>query len=150
MAHVQLANVSKRYGDAVVLKNIDIDIQPGEFLTLLGPSGCGKTTTLRIVAGLVRPSGGSVHIDGRDVTDLPAAQRKIGMVFQSLALFPHMTVEQNVAFGLRMRRVPPPETTQRVRKALALVQLEALAARHPAQLSGGQQQRVALARALVV
>ncbi|WP_431281484.1 ABC transporter ATP-binding protein [Humitalea sp. 24SJ18S-53] len=150
MAHVQLENISKRYGSAVAVEAVSAEIKPGQFLTLLGPSGCGKTTTLRMVAGLVRPTGGTVRIDGRDVTDLGAAQRGIGMVFQSLALFPHMTVAQNVAFGLRMRKVAPAEIAERVRRALDVVRLGNFSERYPAQLSGGQQQRVALARALVI
>jgi ABC-type Fe3+/spermidine/putrescine transport system ATPase subunit len=150
MAHVELIDVGKRYGATVAVEGVSAEIRPGEFLTLLGPSGCGKTTTLRIVAGLVQPTSGSVRIDGRDVTRLGAAQRGIGMVFQSLALFPHMTVAENVAFGLRMRKVAAPEIAERVRRAIDIVRLPGFADRYPAQLSGGQQQRVALARALVI
>ncbi|MBW6399313.1 ABC transporter ATP-binding protein [Roseomonas sp. HJA6] len=150
MAHVQLSDLSKRYGVFQAVETVSMEVQSGEFLTLLGPSGCGKTTTLRMVAGLVPPTTGTVRIDGRDVTALSAAQRGIGMVFQSLALFPHMTVTENVAFGLKMRRVAPAEIARRVRSLLEIVRLAHLADRYPNQLSGGQQQRVALARALVI
>ncbi|MCK8784272.1 ABC transporter ATP-binding protein [Roseomonas sp. NAR14] len=150
MAHLQLDGIGRRYGHFQAVDSVSIEAGPGEFLTLLGPSGCGKTTTLRIVAGLVEPSTGRVLLDGRDVTRLGAAQRGIGMVFQSLALFPHMTVAQNVAFGLRMRRVAAGEAAGRVRRMLEVVRLGHLAERYPSQLSGGQQQRVALARALVI
>ena len=150
MAHVQLENISRRYDSVAAVETVSMEVKPGTFLTLLGPSGCGKTTTLRMVAGLVPPSTGTVRIDGRDVTALGAAQRGIGMVFQSLALFPHMTVAGNVAFGLRMRKVAPSAIATRVQAMLETVQLGHLATRYPNQLSGGQQQRVALARALVI
>ena len=150
MAHVQLDNISRRYGSVTAVETVSMEVRPGTFLTLLGPSGCGKTTTLRMVAGLVQPSTGTVRIDGRDVTALGAAQRGIGMVFQSLALFPHMTVAENVGFGLRMRKVAPSAIATRVQGMLETVRLGHLAARYPNQLSGGQQQRVALARALVI
>jgi ABC-type Fe3+/spermidine/putrescine transport system ATPase subunit len=150
MALVQLNNISKRYAGSQAVESVSLTVQPGEFLTLLGPSGCGKTTTLRVVAGLVAPTTGTVRIDGRDVTMLSSSQRGIGMVFQSLALFPHMTVAENVGFGLRMRRVSAAEIARRVQAMLAIVRLDHLAARYPNQLSGGQQQRVALARALVI
>ncbi|MCC7426314.1 MAG: ABC transporter ATP-binding protein [Alphaproteobacteria bacterium] len=130
--------------------DVSLDIAAGEFITLLGPSGCGKTTTLRIIAGLAEPDAGTVAIAGRDVTTMPAYRREIGMVFQSHALFPHMTVARNVAFGLRMRGIGHKEQAERVAKALELVHLGGFAARYPSQLSGGQQQRVALARALVI
>ncbi len=150
MAQVQLQGLSKRYGAFQAVEAVSMEVRSGEFLTLLGPSGCGKTTTLRMVAGLVPPTSGTVRIDGRDVTALSAAQRGIGMVFQSLALFPHMTVAENVAFGLKMRRVAAAEIVRRVRSLLGIVRLDHLADRYPSQLSGGQQQRVALARALVI
>jgi spermidine/putrescine ABC transporter ATP-binding subunit len=150
MAHVTLERVSCHYDDVVALDEISLSIQSGQFLTLLGPSGCGKSTTLRIIAGLQRPGTGRVLIDGRDVTELPSAKRNIGMVFQSLALFPHMTAAKNVAFGLKMRKVAAPEKAERVRRMLDIVRLTHLGERYPAQLSGGQQQRVALARALVI
>jgi spermidine/putrescine ABC transporter ATP-binding subunit len=150
MAHVELESISRHYGDTVAVESISIAIKSGEFLTLLGPSGCGKSTTLRILAGLLRPTGGRVLIDGRDVTALGAAKRNIGMVFQSLALFPHMTAAQNVAFGLKMRSVPEADKQTRVKRMLDVVALGGLAYRYPAEMSGGQQQRIALARALVI
>jgi spermidine/putrescine ABC transporter ATP-binding subunit len=150
MTGVALEGVSKRYGGLVVVDDVSLSIAPAEFLTLLGPSGCGKTTTLRIVAGLQAPDAGRVLIASCDVTSYGTAQRNIGMVFQSLALFPHMTVGENVNFGLRMRRVPAAERAPRVRRALQIVALDHLVDRYPHQMSGGQQQRVALARALVV
>ena len=127
-----------------------LDIAAGEFFSLLGPSGCGKTTSLRMIAGFELPDSGRVHVGGKDITDLPVHRRDMGMVFQSYALFPHRTVAENVAFGLRMREVPRPEIERRVKAALAQVELTGLEERKPGQLSGGQQQRVALARALVV
>ncbi|CAN5351707.1 ABC transporter ATP-binding protein [soil metagenome] len=150
MAHVSLNHLHKSHGPNVVVNDISLDIPSGKFLTLLGPSGCGKSSTLRIVAGLSQPDSGRVLIDGRDVTRLDAPQRNIGMVFQSLALFPHMTVQDNVAFGLKMRGVPAGQQAPRVKRALDLVHLGSFGERYPRQLSGGQQQRVALARALVV
>ena len=150
MAHVSLNRLHKSHGDNIVVRDVSLDIPSGRFLTLLGPSGCGKSSTLRIVAGLSQPDSGRVLIDGRDVTRLDVQKRNIGMVFQSLALFPHMTVADNVAFGLKMRGVAAKDQTARVRRALDLVHLGGMAGRFPRQLSGGQQQRVALARALVV
>ncbi len=150
MANVELENISRRYTEVVAVEGVSIAVKSGEFLTLLGPSGCGKSTTLRIVAGLLQPTSGRVLIDGKDVTALGAAKRNIGMVFQSLALFPHMTAAENVAFGLKMRKVPEAEKQARVARILDLVALGKLAGRYPAQMSGGQQQRVALARALVI
>jgi spermidine/putrescine ABC transporter ATP-binding subunit len=150
MAEVVLQNVRKAYGDMPAVSNVDLRVAPGEFVTLLGPSGCGKTTCLRMVAGFVEPDGGSIIIDGRDVTAVPPYHRNTGMVFQSYALFPHKTVAANVAFGLKMRRVSRAETDERVRDALRLVRLEHLAGRYPSELSGGQKQRVALARAVVI
>ena len=129
---------------------VTLDIAAGEFFSLLGPSGCGKTTSLRMIAGFELPDSGRVHVAGRDITDLPVHKRDMGMVFQSYALFPHRTVAENVAFGLRMREVPKPDIERRVKAALAQVALTGLEERKPGQLSGGQQQRVALARALVV
>jgi spermidine/putrescine ABC transporter ATP-binding subunit len=150
MAHVTLERVSCHYDGVLAVDEISLSIQSGRFLTLLGPSGCGKSTTLRIIAGLQQPGTGRVLIDGRDVTALPSAKRNIGVVFQSLALFPHMTAAENVAFGLKMRRVPATDKAERVRRMLDVVRLDQLGDRYPAQLSGGQQQRVALARALVI
>ena len=150
MARLELSNLSKRYGDHAVVGNVTLDVADGEFLVLLGPSGCGKTTTLRMIAGFVAPSGGSARIGGIDVTDLPPWRRNTGMVFQSYALFPHMTVAENVAFGLEMRKIAKAEIAARTKEVLRLVRLEGFADRLPRQLSGGQQQRVALARALAV
>ncbi|MCY3834721.1 MAG: ABC transporter ATP-binding protein [Chloroflexi bacterium] len=132
------------------LERFSLDVEQGELVSLLGPSGCGKTTTLRSIAGFIRPDAGQIVINGRDYTFLPPNQRDIGLVFQSYALFPHLTVFHNVAFGLRMRRIPKEEVHSRVANALKMVGLEAFADRRPAQLSGGQQQRVALARATVI
>ncbi len=148
--HVRLQGVEKAFGGLPVLRGCDLDVRKGELMTLLGPSGCGKTTLLRVIAGLVVPDAGGVVIGDRDVTRLPANRRQVGMVFQHYALFPHMTVFGNVAYGLRVRRVRRAEIERRVRAALDLVGLAGLAARWPAQLSGGQQQRVALARVLVL
>ena len=149
MARLQIEGVTKRYGDMTALDNVSLDVADGEFLVLLGPSGCGKTTTLRIVAGFIEATTGSVRLDGKDVTTLPPWKRNAGLVFQSYALFPHLTVNQNVAFGLEMRKVPKDEMPAKIAEALRLVRLDHLGDRLPRQLSGGQQQRVALARALV-
>ena len=146
---VELHGLVKRYGSTTALDDVSLGIRPGEFFTLLGPSGCGKTTTLRSVAGFVTPDQGEVLIDGEVVTTVPPHRRRVGMVFQHYALFPHRTVTQNVSFGLRMHRVPKDEITRRVVEALMLVQLPDHGGRYPRQLSGGEQQRVALARALV-
>jgi putative spermidine/putrescine transport system ATP-binding protein len=145
---VRMEGVTRRYGATVALENMDLDIQGGEFIALLGPSGCGKTTALNCLAGLVGLSEGAITIDGRRIDGLPPEKRGFGMVFQNYALFPHLTVWKNVAFGLQMRHAPRSETNDRVREALELVQLEKQADRLPGQLSGGQQQRVAIARAL--
>ena len=142
--------LSKRYGDVAALSEVSLTIQSGEFFTLLGPSGCGKTTLLRCVAGFLRPDGGRLLCDGERLDLLPAHRRDIGMVFQNYAIFPHLTVFENVAYGLRARRVPPADIGRRVMEALHLVQMEALTDRRPDQLSGGQQQRVALARAMAI
>jgi putative spermidine/putrescine transport system ATP-binding protein len=150
MARLQLTNLSKHYGDQIAVVGATLDVADGEFLVLLGPSGCGKTTTLRMIAGFVEPSGGSATIGGTDVTYLPPWRRNTGMVFQSYALFPHMTVAENVAFGLEMRKISKPEIASRTKEVLRMVRLDGYAERLPRQLSGGQQQRVALARALAV
>jgi spermidine/putrescine ABC transporter ATP-binding subunit len=148
-AVVELVGCSRHYGGVHAVAGLDLAVHEGELLSLLGPSGCGKTTTLNLIAGFVPPTAGRIRIDGRDVTDQPAHQRKLGVVFQSYALFPHLSVFENVAFGLRERRTPRADVERRVRAALALVRLATRAEARPAQLSGGMQQRVALARALV-
>jgi putative spermidine/putrescine transport system ATP-binding protein len=150
MARLEIENLSKRYGDTIAVKSASLGVEDGEFVVLLGPSGCGKTTTLRMIAGFVEPSDGTVRIGSQDVTRLPPWKRNAGLVFQSYALFPHMTVEENVAFGLEMRRLGRVEIALRVAEALRLVRLAELGQRYPRQLSGGQQQRVALARALAI
>lgn len=150
MLPIQLRGLTKRYGCTVAAEAVDLDIRAGEMFFVLGPSGCGKTTLLRLLAGLTWPTAGSIHFGDRDVTDWPANRREAAMVFQGYALWPHMTVAQNVAFGLKVRRLPRREVRRRVQEALEIVQLKTLAQRKPQELSGGQQQRVALARALVV
>jgi len=150
MAELGIRTLAKRYGDFYAVRDVSLDIADGEFLVLLGPSGCGKTTTLRMVAGFIEPSAGHVTLGGSDVTLLPPWKRNAGMVFQSYALFPHMTVAQNIAFGLEMRKLPKADIGKRVEEALALVRLGGYGGRLPRQLSGGQQQRVALARALAI
>jgi putative spermidine/putrescine transport system ATP-binding protein len=147
---VSIQSLVKRYGSSTAVNGISLDIEHGEFISLLGPSGCGKTTTLKCLAGFEAVDSGRILFDGRDVAQLPPEQRDIGMVFQNYALFPHMTVAGNLAFGLEMRAKPKAEITERVRAVLDLVQLGGLGARYPRELSGGQQQRVALARALVI
>jgi spermidine/putrescine transport system ATP-binding protein len=146
---VRLKGVSKRFGDLTAVREMDLDIPRGQFFTMLGPSGCGKTTTLRMIAGFEEPSDGTVVLDGEDVTRLPPFKRATNTVFQTYALFPHLSVERNVAFGLQRKRVSKEEIRRRVREELERVGLAAHANRKPRQLSGGQQQRVALARALV-
>ena len=148
-ADVRLAAVTKRFGSVTAVRAVSLDVAQGEVLALLGPSGCGKTTTLRLVAGFEAPDSGTVEIRGRVVNDVPTYRRNLGMVFQQYALFPHMSVFDNVAFGLRMRGVARAEARRRVSEAMALVRLQGLEGRFPAELSGGQQQRVALARAVV-
>lgn len=150
MAEVTLANVRKSYGEVAALSDIDIVIPSGSFFTLLGPSGCGKTTLLRAIAGFHLHDSGSILAGGRDIGALPAHRRDVGMVFQDYAVFPHISVRENIAFGLKQRKVARNEIRQRVDAILAKVQLDALAERMPHELSGGQQQRVGLARALVV
>ena len=146
---VELRGLGKRYGAVLALDDVSLGIRPGEFFTLLGPSGCGKTTTLRAIAGFVAPDTGDVLIDGTSVIEVPPHRRRVGMVFQHYALFPHRTVAQNVAFGLRMQHVEKAEIARRVIEALALVQLQGYGAREPRQLAGGAPQRGARARALV-
>jgi spermidine/putrescine transport system ATP-binding protein len=148
-AGVELRGVSKRFGDVLAVDDLSLELGRGEFFTLLGPSGCGKTTTLRMIAGFETPDGGEIRVEGEDVAGLPPYRRPTNTVFQSYALFPHLSVEANVAFGLKRKRVPKDEIAARVRSELERVGLAAEAKRRPAQLSGGMQQRVALARALV-
>ncbi len=150
MSFVRLENVTKRFDRFTAVDDLSLSIEKGEFVSLLGPSGCGKTTTLQMIAGLQDPTAGRIHLDGEDITHKKPNQRGLGIVFQSYALFPHMTVEENVSFGLEMRRVDRGEREQRVRRSLEQVQLDSLAKRYPKDLSGGQRQRVALARALVI
>jgi spermidine/putrescine ABC transporter ATP-binding subunit len=146
---LEIQNVTKHFGDVVAVDNISLSIYKGEFLTLLGPSGSGKTTTLNMIAGFETPTSGHIFLEGRDITAIPPHLRNIGMVFQNYALFPHMTVFNNVAFPLKMRKEHPSKIAQRVMEALEMVKLSGLERRYPSQLSGGQQQRVALARAIV-
>ncbi|STO72041.1 putrescine/spermidine ABC transporter ATPase [Avibacterium paragallinarum] len=146
---IELRSLSKSYGDKTIIDGLNLTINNGEFLTILGPSGCGKTTVLRLIAGLEDPNGGKIILDGQDITDVPAERRFVNTVFQSYALFPHMTIFENVAFGLRMQKVPNAEIKPRVMEALRMVRLEEMAERKPTQLSGGQQQRIAIARAVV-
>jgi putative spermidine/putrescine transport system ATP-binding protein len=150
MTEVTIQGLTKTFGNARAVDNISLLIKDNEFISLLGPSGCGKTTTLKMIAGFEHADAGAILFDGKDVSRLPAEKRDIGMVFQNYALFPHMTVAQNLAFGLEMRRVPKPEIGERINRVLDMVQLRNFSERYPRQLSGGQQQRVALARALVI
>jgi len=147
---IRLVDLVKRYGDVVAVNGIDLHVAPGEFFTMLGPSGCGKTTTLRLIAGFERPDEGRILLDGTDMSRTPPHRRRVNTVFQSYALFPHKSVTDNVAFGLRYQRATKAEVKRRVAEAMAMVRLEDYGHRRPAQLSGGQQQRVALARALVL
>ncbi len=146
---LEVEHVRKSFGGLEALRDVSVAVQAGEFLTLLGPSGCGKTTLMRTITGYLRPDGGSIRMDGRDITDVPTHQRNMGMVFQSFALFPHLTVAGNLAFPLSLRGVSRSEQQLRVAEALRMVRLESLADAYPRQLSGGQQQRVGLARALI-
>ena len=146
---IRIRGVSKKFGDFLAVDNVDLDIERGELFSILGGSGCGKTTLLRMLAGFELPTSGTIEIDGVDVTNQPPYERHVNMMFQSYAVFPHMTVEKNIGYGLRKERVPRPEIAKRVDEMLELVQLQELRARKPDQLSGGQRQRVALARALI-
>ena len=150
MSTVTLRNLAKRYGPSTAVADVNLEIAQGELIVLLGPSGCGKTTTLRMIAGFVEASEGDILLDGRSILGLPAHRRDLGLVFQSYALFPHLTVARNLAFGLEMRGMKPPAIAARVAEMLRLTRLEALAGRYPRELSGGQQQRVALGRALAI
>jgi putative spermidine/putrescine transport system ATP-binding protein len=147
---VSLQNLCLAYGDTMVVPSMDLDIKEGELIALLGPSGCGKTTTMRAIAGLLSPHAGSIFIDGKDMTRTPANKRGIGLVFQSYALFPHLSAFENVAFGLRLKKLPKDEVMARVEDGLQTVGLSHLATRKPAEMSGGQQQRLSLARSLVM
>src|SRR3954468_2484353 len=150
MPLLALQGLTKRFGDAVAVEDLSLAVEKGEFVSLLGPSGCGKTTTLQMIAGFVEPSGGAIALAGPDLTTVRPAARGLGIVFQSYALFPHMTAAENIAFGLEMRGISKPEQVKRVADALTLVGLTGFAERYPRRMSGGQQQRVALARALVI
>ncbi|NQT08757.1 ABC transporter ATP-binding protein [Candidatus Bathyarchaeota archaeon] len=150
MVEVELRGITKRFGDVTAAGDISLTIEDGEFFTLLGPSGCGKTTTMRIIAGLEYPDEGQIIFDGNDVTEFPSFKRNTGMVFQNYALWPHLKVADNIAYGLKVRKVPKEEIKRRVEEALELVKLGGLGGRFPSQLSGGQQQRVALARVLII
>ena len=147
---VKFDNVSKNFGNTSVIKNISLDIYEGEFITFLGPSGCGKTTLLRMISGLERVSSGKVYIDNKDVTNLDPTKREVNTIFQNFALFPKMTVYDNISFGLKMKKVKPDEIKTRVNKAIKLVKLDGFENRYPGELSGGQQQRVAIARGIVM
>ena len=146
---LSLENIEKSFDGENILKNISLDIGRGEFITLLGSSGCGKTTTIRIIAGLETPDSGKVILNGKDITELAPEKRDVNTVFQNYALFPHMNVEKNIGYGLRLKKMPNNEIKKEVEKALSLVQLEGYEKRNPTQLSGGQRQRVAIARAIV-
>ncbi|MGB3435814.1 ABC transporter ATP-binding protein [Achromobacter sp.] len=147
---LQIQDVTKTFGASMALKGVSLDVREGEFLTLLGPSGCGKTTLIRIIAGFETPTSGEVKIDGQSILSSPPYRRPLGMVFQNLALFPHLTVAENIGYGLRMRREPPAAIRGKVEQSLTMVGLEGYGARYIGQISGGQKQRVALARAIVM
>ncbi|WP_237068021.1 ABC transporter ATP-binding protein [Microbulbifer guangxiensis] len=149
MAELQLQSIKKRFGSMQTIHGVDLQIQPGEFIVFVGPSGCGKSTLLRMIAGLETVTEGSIHIARRDVTSLAPSQRRVSMVFQSYALYPHMTAEQNLSFGMRMRKVPKDTIREKVARASEILQLEPYLKRKPGELSGGQCQRVAIGRALV-
>jgi putative spermidine/putrescine transport system ATP-binding protein len=150
MTYLTLSNISKQFGDSYAVQDFNLDVAKGEFVSFLGPSGCGKTTTLRMVAGFETPTNGTIALDGADITDQSPNQRNMGMIFQSYALFPNMTVAQNIGFGLRVRKASKSEISDRVREMVSLVNLEKHVDKYPYQLSGGQQQRVSLARALAI
>ncbi len=150
MVSLTLKNLTKKFGNVEAVKNVSLHVPPGKLFALLGPSGCGKTTTLNMIAGLLEPSGGDILFNEESMLNVPAEKRRIGMVFQRYVLFPHMNVFENIAFGLRMQKLPKEEIQERVADVVKLVQLDGLEKRHPAQLSGGQMQRVAIARAVVI
>ena len=147
---IKLEKISKKFNDEYVIKNLSLDIYEGEFLTLLGPSGCGKTTILRMISGLENVTSGKVYLDGVDITDMSATKRAVNTIFQNFALFPHMTVYENINFGLKMHKVPKEEAKKRIEHAIDLVKLNGFENRYPRELSGGQQQRVAIARGIVM
>ena len=149
-AAIEIKGVDKKFGDVKAVAGLDLTVGEGDFVALLGPSGCGKTTTLRMIAGLENPTAGDILVKGRRVNDVPVHKRNFGMVFQNLALFPHKTVFDNIAFGLKYRNVAKADVSRRVKTALDVVRLPGMEGRLPAQLSGGQQQRVAVARAIVI
>jgi putative spermidine/putrescine transport system ATP-binding protein len=150
MPYLSISRVTKQFGDTVVVDDFNLDIEKGEFVSFLGPSGCGKTTTLRMVAGFEIPTSGKIMLGGADITEKAPNQRNVGMIFQAYALFPNMTVAQNIGFGLTVRKIPAEEVKQRVDEMISLINLEKHANKYPYQLSGGQQQRVSLARALAI
>ncbi|MDX2214813.1 MAG: ABC transporter ATP-binding protein [Oculatellaceae cyanobacterium bins.114] len=150
MSYLQLNHLFKAYGSVMAVQDVNLQIQPGELISLLGPSGCGKTTILRMIAGFERTTAGNIQLEGQDITHIPANRRDMGMVFQSYSLFPHMTASQNIAFGLRVKKMPKAQQRSRVHEMLELVGLGEMGDRYPHQLSGGQQQRIALARALAI
>jgi len=150
MAYLTLSNISKQFADSFAVQDFNLEIEKGEFVSFLGPSGCGKTTTLRMVAGFEIPTSGTITLDGKDITDKAPNQRNVGMIFQAYALFPNMTVAQNIGFGLRVRKEPESAVKERVQEMINLINLEKHANKYPYQLSGGQQQRVSLARALAI
>jgi len=150
MDHLELININKSFSETPVVNNFNLSAQQGEFISFLGPSGCGKTTTLRMIAGFELPTSGSIKLDDRDLTYTPPNKRNVGMVFQSYALFPNMTVADNIGYGLKVGGKPKPEINQRVSEMLSLIHMEEFGKRYPSRLSGGQQQRVALARALAI
>lgn len=150
MAYLTLSNVSKQFADSYAVQDFNLDVEKGEFVSFLGPSGCGKTTTLRMIAGFEIPTGGTITLGGKDITTNPPNQRNVGMVFQAYALFPNMTVTQNIGFGLRVRKEKESDIKKRVQEMISLINLEKHANKYPYQLSGGQQQRVSLARALAI
>lgn len=150
MTRVMLSHVSKSFSKVQAVENLRLEVEEGEFLTILGPSGCGKTTTLRLILGSLRPDQGDIYFDDELVTNLPVHHRNVGIVYQNYALFPHLTARENVAFGLRVRKLSKQEVDAKVKDTFQLLQIEGLEERYPRELSGGQQQRVALARALIV
>ncbi|WP_163268877.1 ABC transporter ATP-binding protein [Chelativorans alearense] len=149
-AYLNLSDLTLAYGKTIAVERLDLPIRKGELIALLGPSGCGKTTTMRAITGLLKPASGTITLDGKDITRLPANKREVGLVFQSYALFPHLSVFENVAFGLRLKKLPSAQIVKKVEDGLAMVGLGQFQSRKPAELSGGQQQRVALARSLVM